>query len=315
MRATARSVLIGLGLAGCMLVGPAAFAATVSGPVGSTALSQGDSGFAVRVLQGDLAQFGDYAGAVTGSFGASTAAALGKFQSAHGLTDSGVMDAATFQAIKAALNLGGAATGATSASAGSTATTASHGRMYRGHRTAGAGGRTSGSAGNGATHRANGATSTAGTTTSTTGAGNGGSGSSTGATASFVQGTANPTISGGLKVGGKIDGLTIVRVIHLTATAYGATAQDNYPYGPTDAFGKPLKPGDVAVDPSVIALNTKMYVTGYSTAYLPKGGELAVARDTGGAIKGNRIDMYINSTNESLINSFGIQQVTAYILR
>lgn len=137
---------------------------------------------------------------------------------------------------------------------------------------------------------------------------------SDGGTRTFVQGSAHPAIAGGLHVGGRIDGRAIVRVLHLTATAYGATAQDNYPYGATDAFGLPLKPGDVAVDPSVIPLNTKMYVTGYHTPYLPAGGELAVARDTGGAIQGHRIDMYINSTNEALINSFGIQSVTAYVL-
>lgn len=135
-----------------------------------------------------------------------------------------------------------------------------------------------------------------------------------GTTARFVQGTNRPVISGGLRVGGTIDGLRIERVLHLTATAYGATAQDNYPYGATDAFGLPLRPGDVAVDPSVIPLNTKLYVTGYKTPHLPAGGELAVARDTGGAIKGKRIDMYINSHNESLISSFGIQHVTAYVL-
>jgi 3D (Asp-Asp-Asp) domain-containing protein len=136
----------------------------------------------------------------------------------------------------------------------------------------------------------------------------------TGTAGTFVQGTGSPTITGGLQVGGKIDGLTIRRVVHLVATAYGATAADNYPYGAVDAFGVPLKPGDVAVDPSVIPLNTKLYVTGYTSPYLPRGGELAVARDTGGAIKGSRIDMYVNSTNQSLIDSFGIQRVTAYIL-
>ena len=141
----------------------------------------------------------------------------------------------------------------------------------------------------------------------------GGSGGG-GSPAPFVQGTGAPSVQGGLQVGGGIDGLSIVRVIHLTATAYGATAQDNYPYGAVDAFGVPLRPGDVAVDPAVIALNTKMYVAGYSSPNLPAGGELAVARDTGGAIKGQRIDMFINSTNESVINNFGIQQVTAYIL-
>ena len=276
MRARTRSTLIGLGVSACLLVGPATFAASVSGPIGSTTLSRGDSGFAVRVLQGDLSQFGDYSGAVDGRFGPATAAALQKFQGAHGLSASGVMDAATFQAIKVALGLGGSTGGATGHSRRSTGTT---------------GGSTS--------------PSTGGTTGGSTG----------GATQTFRQGTASPTITGGLQVGGKIDGLTITRVIHLTATAYGATLADNYPYGLTDAFGAPLKPGDVAVDPSVIALNTKMYVAGYKTPNLPQGGELAVARDTGGAIKGNRIDMYINSSNQSLINSFGIQQVVAYILK
>jgi 3D (Asp-Asp-Asp) domain-containing protein/peptidoglycan hydrolase-like protein with peptidoglycan-binding domain len=288
MRAKTRSLLIGLGVAAVLAAGPAAFAATVSGPIGTTTLSQGDRGFPVRVLQGDLAQFGDYGGVVTGYFGPATAAALRKFQSAHGLTATGSMNAATFQAIKLALGLGGSTggSGTPAASRGTSGNTGSHS-------TAGAttGGTTTGS------H------STGGTTT-----GNGGGGKT------FAQGQASPTITGGLQVGGKIDGLTITRVINLVATGYGATAADNYPYGATDAFGLPLKPGDVAVDPSVIALNTKMYVTGYKYGNLPQGGELAVARDTGGAIKGNRIDMYINSTNQSLINSFGIQHVTAYIL-
>jgi N-acetylmuramoyl-L-alanine amidase/3D (Asp-Asp-Asp) domain-containing protein/peptidoglycan hydrolase-like protein with peptidoglycan-binding domain len=253
-------------------------------------LTQGSSGFAVRVLQGDLDQLG-WKMAVTGSFDAQTAAALAAFQKAHGLTATGVLDEATLHAIKVAVGV---------CSAGPTG---------------------GGSSGTGSNRRTTGGSSGSSTGASSgTGSGGGSGGATTstaggsGATRTFVQGTNHPTITGGLQVGGKIDGLTIMRVINLVATAYGATAADNYPYGAVDAFGVPLKPGDVAVDPRVIPLNTKMYVTGYRTPYLPQGGELAVARDTGGAIKGSRIDMYINSTNQALIDSFGIQRVTAYIL-
>ena len=263
-------------------VGTTGASHTVSGPIGCATLQEGDTGIPVRVLQGDLTQLKYFSGAINGTFGASTVTALEALQRAHGLPVTGVLNGATLNVIGVAMGLGDVTPHCGTGSSGSGSTV--------------------------------GAGSTGGTGASASGSQS--SGKSSGGTGgtTFVQGTASPAISGGLQVGGKIDGLTIVRVIHLTATAYGATAQDNYPYGPVDAFGLPLKPGDVAVDPTVISLNTKMYVTGYHTPYLPQGGELAVARDTGGAIKGARIDMYINSTNESLINSFGIQPVTAYIL-
>lgn len=102
-------------------------------------------------------------------------------------------------------------------------------------------------------------------------------------------------------------------VLRLTATAYGPSLQDNYPYGPTDAFGKPLVAGDVAVDPRVIPLGTRLYVTGYHSPYLPAGGFYAVARDTGGAIKGNRIDIFINGTRAQ-VSAFGVQHVKVTVL-
>lgn len=103
------------------------------------------------------------------------------------------------------------------------------------------------------------------------------------------------------------------KTLSMTATAYGPSLKDNYPYGPVDAFGKPLVSGDVAVDPRVIPLGTRLYVSGYHTPYLPAGGFVAVARDTGGAIKGNRIDLFING-NASEVSSFGIQHVTVKVL-
>jgi len=58
----------------------------------------------------------------------------------------------------------------------------------------------------------------------------------------------------------------------------------------TTATGLPVGPGVVAVDPSVIPLGTRMTIPGY--------GE-GVAADTGGAIKGARIDVWIASCAEA----------------
>ena len=52
----------------------------------------------------------------------------------------------------------------------------------------------------------------------------------------------------------------------------------------TTATGLPVGPGIVATDPSVIPLGTRMTIPGY--------GE-GVAADTGGAIPGKRIDVWI----------------------
>jgi 3D (Asp-Asp-Asp) domain-containing protein len=109
--------------------------------------------------------------------------------------------------------------------------------------------------------------------------------------------------------GGPRAGSTLTMV----ATAYGPTLQDNYPYGPVDAFGQPLTAGDVAVDPRVIPLGTCLFITGYRSPYLPRGGLYAEADDTGGAIKGDRVDIFYSGT-EAQINEFGIQRVRVRVL-
>ncbi|HEU0303673.1 MAG TPA: 3D domain-containing protein [Gaiellaceae bacterium] len=58
----------------------------------------------------------------------------------------------------------------------------------------------------------------------------------------------------------------------------------------TTATGIPAGPGVVAVDPTVIPLGTRMTIPGY--------GE-GVAADTGGAIKGLRIDLWVSSPAEA----------------
>ncbi len=111
-----------------------------------------------------------------------------------------------------------------------------------------------------------------------------------------------------------IAGRSVQETLHLTATAYAPTYQDNYPYGPVDYYGRPLVAGDIAVDPRVIPLGTLLWVTGYTSPDLPAGGFLARAVDTGGAIQGNRIDIFIDRS-ESEVSNFGVQQVTVYVLQ
>jgi 3D (Asp-Asp-Asp) domain-containing protein/peptidoglycan hydrolase CwlO-like protein len=58
----------------------------------------------------------------------------------------------------------------------------------------------------------------------------------------------------------------------------------------TTATGLPVGPGIVAVDPTVIPLGTRMSIPGYGDG---------VAADTGGAITGNRIDLWFASCSEA----------------
>ncbi|WP_223643284.1 G5 and 3D domain-containing protein [Planococcus sp. 4-30] len=59
----------------------------------------------------------------------------------------------------------------------------------------------------------------------------------------------------------------------------------------------------IAVDPSVIPLGSKVWVEGYGNA---------IAGDTGGAIKGNKIDLFMANKSDAL--SFGRKQVKVRIL-
>ncbi len=110
-----------------------------------------------------------------------------------------------------------------------------------------------------------------------------------------------------------IDGRPIIGHLRVVATAYGPSLQDNFPYGPVDFFGQPLEPGMVAVDPSVIPLKSYLWVAGYSSPSLPAGGFLARAMDTGGAIRGDRIDIYIDGT-PTQVAAFGIQHLPVTLL-
>lgn len=90
------------------------------------------------------------------------------------------------------------------------------------------------------------------------------------------------------------------KLLVMEATAY--TPFDDGQSGIT-ASGIPAKRGIVAVDPRVVPLGTRVFIPGYG---------LALAADTGGAIKGHKIDLCIEDYNEAI--RFGRRKVEVYIL-
>lgn len=86
------------------------------------------------------------------------------------------------------------------------------------------------------------------------------------------------------------------KVLEMEATAYthtgNPTATGIYPYR-----------GIVAVDPRVIPLGTRLYIEGYGYAW---------AQDTGGLIKGYRIDLFMDTEKEAIL--WGRRRVKVYIL-
>ncbi len=96
-------------------------------------------------------------------------------------------------------------------------------------------------------------------------------------------------------------------VLHVKATAYAPGAHDNGQWGSLTHMGTTVRPGVIAVDPAVIPLGSRVYIE-----YPDGTGSYAVAEDTGGAIKGNRIDIAMSSVDAAY--DFGIQNVKVYVL-
>lgn len=97
----------------------------------------------------------------------------------------------------------------------------------------------------------------------------------------------------------------VVKVLTVSASAY--TASCTKCSGKT-AIGIDLKKHPnvkvISVDPKVIKLGTKVYVEGYG---------YAIAADTGGAIKGNKIDIYLPTKSQAL--QWGRKTVKIKILK
>ena len=100
-------------------------------------------------------------------------------------------------------------------------------------------------------------------------------------------------------------GMTLVGEWSLTATAYyafGSGGNDINGNGIT-ATGLRARKGIVAVDPRIIPLGTKLFIPGY--------GE-ALAADTGGWIKNDRIDLCFESLEECF--RFGRRKIKVYLI-
>jgi 3D (Asp-Asp-Asp) domain-containing protein/uncharacterized protein YabE (DUF348 family) len=117
-----------------------------------------------------------------------------------------------------------------------------------------------------------------------------------------------PALPGPILPAPPIPNLPVRSVVTMVATAYdpGPASTGKYPghpaYGIT-ATGMRAAVGIVAVDPRVIPFYTRLYIPGYG---------YAIAGDTGGDIKGNRIDVFYPTYGEAI--QWGRRVVPVYIL-
>jgi 3D (Asp-Asp-Asp) domain-containing protein len=100
----------------------------------------------------------------------------------------------------------------------------------------------------------------------------------------------------------QVDGrsLFFARSLETTASMY-ATGEPGV--GTETYTGMQVRPGAIAVDPKVIPLGSLLYVEGYG---------YGVAADIGGAIKGQRIDLYTPELHEAY--QFGLQARRVWVL-
>ena len=101
----------------------------------------------------------------------------------------------------------------------------------------------------------------------------------------------------------KIYDLSKAKRMKMIATAYYPGDPLAWRDGTITFLGQKMQRGIVAVDPKVIPLRTRLYISGYGYGY---------AGDTGSAIKGDRIDLGVNNAQEE--KSWMFREVTVYIL-
>lgn len=97
------------------------------------------------------------------------------------------------------------------------------------------------------------------------------------------------------------------KVVNVKATAYAPGAADNDQWGDKTHLGTQVRPGVIAVDPRIIPLGSRVFIQ-----YPDGHGEYAVAEDTGGAIKGNRID--VAKWTRTQAKDFGIKSAKVFVL-
>lgn len=101
----------------------------------------------------------------------------------------------------------------------------------------------------------------------------------------------------------KIYDLSKAKRMKMIATAYYPGDPLAWRDGTITFLGHKMQRGIVAVDPEVIPLRTRLYISGYGYGY---------AGDTGSAIKGNRIDLGVNNPEEE--KPWRFREVVVYLL-
>ena len=120
------------------------------------------------------------------------------------------------------------------------------------------------------------------------------------------QFTGTPIIGDGYIITPSGERLTYTGVKEFKATAYNNVDPGCTQY---NAIGTLCRVGAIAVDPSVIPYGTRMYIVSNDGKYVYG---IATAEDCGGAIKGNRIDLYFDTVAEC--DRFGIRNCQVYFL-
>ena len=95
------------------------------------------------------------------------------------------------------------------------------------------------------------------------------------------------------------------RMLEVTATAYTTEGRSHK----TNALGRVARVGTIAVDPRVIPLKSMVYVESANGAWVYG---IAVCEDTGGVIKGNKIDLFFDTRAECF--QFGVKKAKIYVL-
>lgn len=115
-----------------------------------------------------------------------------------------------------------------------------------------------------------------------------------------------PAIGDGVIVTADGQVLTYSKSAQFKATAYTHTDEG---CNMTTATGTTVRVGTVAVDPTVIPYGTRMFIVTNDGSYIYGIG---TAEDCGGAIKGNRLDLYFPTDAECW--QFGVKACTVYFL-
>lgn len=105
-----------------------------------------------------------------------------------------------------------------------------------------------------------------------------------------ARGTINSVSRGGLR-------LDFHRALIAEATAYTYTGRNT-------ATGRPPAVGLISVDPAVIPMGSRLYIEGYG---------FATAADRGSSIKGNKVDVFLES--KEACRQWGRRPVKVYVLK